>query len=339
MSLKEAAEATNTLAINHLLNPSQYPSGVQGVLTLEGENEFTENVADNARGAIDLVSGTLAFGDAETFFRRNSAGVVGGALVLGGDVDFGTESPAFMFRANVSGVYASAVAAGVAANGDKATALKEGFGLSDSYDPFDSFVRTGSVANASLTFDYLLQVAGVDSASTISYKIWGVPGEYTTINSTDSIPLDGEGTYTIVYYVDDRTDVELKLTVTVGTDGTILAGKIDTSERQPGFVGFAFVSYDKPVSKWVVAWGDDNSTQEFNGLGYSQNAYKLCEVPGSYKVSLSVTYADGSTCDFGEVGTYSVEETESETGDGGDDSGALLDEAFADEDFLVGLDF
>ena len=315
-------------------------SGAASTLTLDGDNEFNDNAAENAGGAIDLLSGTLVFGDAETIFRRNHADAVGGALVIGGDVDFGSDNPGFMFRANTSDLYAATVAANCAPNDVKAIEYKQNFSLSDSYDEFDSFIRTGSVAGGSLSCDYLRQVANVDSASTVSYKIWGTEGDYTTIDSTGSIALDGDGTYTIVFYVDDRTDVELKLTVTVGTDGTVLARKIDMSDREPlGQVGFAFVSYGKPVSKWVVTWGDDGSSQEYSGLGYSRNAYKICEVPGSYKVSLSVTYADGSTCDFGEVGNYTVEAVES--GDDGEsgDSGALLDAAFADDELLIDLDF
>ena len=310
-------------------------SGATSTLTLEGRNLFQGNTADNAGGAIDLVSGTLAFGDGATEFSTNYAGVVGGALVVAGDVDFGSDNPHFEWSSNTSGAYAATVAVNSSPTGSKAVALREGFGLGDSYDEFDAFVRTGAVVDASLSFEYLLQVAGVDSGSVVNYRIWGAGTDYETIGPNETIPLDGEGTYTIAYYVDDASDVELKLTVTVGTDGnTILARKIDMSERQPGFVGFALVSYGKPVSKWSVTWGDDNSTETVEALGYSQNVYKLCETPGFYKISLSATYADGSTVDFGEIGSYNVEASSDS-----DDSGALLDDAFADEDFLIGLEF
>ena len=75
-------------------------TGARGVLTLEGENVFNGNVADNAGGAIDLVSGALVFGDADTSFTQNRAEVVGGALVIGDDVDFGDAAPSFLFDSN-----------------------------------------------------------------------------------------------------------------------------------------------------------------------------------------------------------------------------------------------
>ena len=211
--------------------------------------------------------------------------------------------------------------------------MKQGFNLSDDYDSFDTFVRTVAVATPSISFDYLRQVAGVDSAETITYTVSEAGSGYTTIDSTGSITFNEEGTYNVYFYVDDKVDVQLKLTVTVSVEGAILARPIDMSERDPaGIVGFVFVSYGKPVSKWVATWGDDGTSQTYETLGYSQNAYKICDVPGTYSLSLSVTYVDGTVADYGEVATYRVKDTS-------DVSGALIDDAFADESLFVDFDF
>ena len=72
--------------------------------------------------------------------------------------------------------------------------------------------------------------------------------------------------------------------------------------EETNLAAFSFKSYgDQAISTWTVGWGD--ATVTYTNYGYVESAFHYYEPSDStnYDITLSVTYADGSTCDYGTV--------------------------------------
>ena len=288
-------------------------------LTLKEEDGegawFEDNFAQNAGGALDIVSGKITFNGSITIIN-NRAGVVGGAIVFVGaanDIEF-ENGPFFEFcdDSNVA-PFAQTIAA--ACDADTATTLKNAFFSDETvdYTSFDTFTRARSITNTnddlSLDFDFFASAAtdAVDSVTVYVNRNNAV----TLRSASQSVTLSGllggnwsqvaEGNSIVVnYYFNGASDYVFKMTLLKEENGSMMIQKIDMTDHAPaGTVGFNFRTFDsEPISSWSVSWGDEK-TSTYVGLGFLWNAYNIYDEEGeTYNVTLSVVYADGREEDF-----------------------------------------
>lgn len=323
-------------------------------LTLTGAVEFYENTASNAGGALDFISGSLTFESADMVFNGNSAGVVGGAIVVAND-NIESEGSRYTASNNETGFYAKTIAANCSFKSEAASNIKEAFGLITSEErgtdaeysiprsEFDTFVRYKPAmgVDSQIEFSYLASM--LESEPEYITVYYGSVSIEISPESDSSRPsyftlgnlgITEAGTYPIKFYVNDAAETAFTLNVSLDGDNCMMARMIDLTETLgDGVVGYTFKSYaEVAVSSWTVYWGDEDegeTPEPVNELGYYLNQYHWYDAPGTYQISLKVTYADSVEHTFESIATYVYRSTNSD---------ALLDEVFLTGDFFADED-
>ncbi|MBR4751270.1 MAG: hypothetical protein IK077_05885, partial [Thermoguttaceae bacterium] len=341
-------------------------SEIISTLNLVGST-FENNHAQNAGGAADFLSGSVVF-EGFNGFCANVADVVGGALVVVGDIEFDGATFAFE-KENESNTNYAPFGSTVAATSD-ADSLKESFfGTVDlsaltngePYNLFDTFIRARTITDEldtlALNFDFF---AGTTAESVTSVTVLRVDnGESITV--VKGIPTEGQvnsvtlgelgvtesawnsgDSIDVHYYVNGNADYKFKLTLTRAINGSMMVQRIDMDgHAAAGSVGFIFRTFGyEPVSSWVIDWDEKDEDgiafkSEYTGLGYLWNAYHIYKDEGvKHSLTLTVKYANETT----DVFTLTCVSPKKET-----DSGAVLDEEnwfgefFADKDWIEDL--
>lgn len=326
-----------------------------------GENTFRANSADNAGGAVDFISGSMSFGSADTAadmkFVTNSAKVVGGAFVVGGESPTNENNSTVTLTGNTSGFYGRTIAANCQFRSNAASDIKEAFGLitaeqrgteaeySIPRTVFDTFARYKNVSTADMTLDYsFFAERSNDEPGTIVVVYDGKSVELSpggSVSLSDDFNITAEGVYELNYYVKEASDTLFGMWITVENSKCLIARPLDLNDigLSEGVVGYSFRYYEStPISEWTVNWGDGSDSETTKELSYYLNTYHWYDNPGVYEISLSVKYANGSTYDFGKVAQYEFKagETTSEASSALSESEVFLtDELFSDEDSVL----
>ena len=326
-----------------------------------GENTFRANSADNAGGAVDFISGSMSFGSADMAadmkFVTNSAKVVGGAFVVGGESPTNENNSTVTLTGNTSGFYGRTIAANCQFRSNAASDIKEAFGLitaeqrgteaeySIPRTVFDTFARYKNVSTADMTLDYsFFAERSNDEPGTIVVVYDGKSVELSpggSVSLSDDFNITAEGVYELNYYVKEASDTLFGMWITVENSRCLIARPLDLNDigLSEGVVGYSFRYYESiPISEWTVNWGDGSDSETTKELSYYLNTYHWYDNPGVYEISLSVKYANGSTYDFGKVAQYEFKagETTSEASSALSESEVFLtDELFSDEDSVL----
>lgn len=305
-----------------------------GILQLS-QLTFDSNTASNAGGAIDCVSGAFAYQIAgEEKFVNNSAGNIGGAIVLGTD-GLVQIIPSFFGSFTFTGNTAKFAATVASTTTDwNIRNLATGFGFdyaSLSTDQFEVFTRYSSnIPSRVITYDYIEELAGIQRVegvpvyATVSYGSNSVelrPGDEVGF---DELGVPSEGTSKIRFTFSDAPDVNYTLVVIAG--GDTCASLRSVSLIGSSATAFSFTSYGKSFNSWSVDWREEGQSPEtFTGLTTTCTPVHMYnDGLTEHTVEISVSYTDGTT------GTYEY----TLRGPGGSDA---LDNAFLDEELLNDL--
>lgn len=276
-------------------------TGQTSSVKFSGAVAFTENVAENTAGAIDLVSGELRFGAGSVAFTENTAEILGGAVVLVGSVEFAegedmASATAFEFTENASNRYASAVAVMTKPSAAETDALRDAFGLDEFSDAIEPFVRyrTTDIAYAVLSFEYLVDAIGANAEKIVA-NVSGMetgttlrPGELTTLRE---LGIGEVGEYEVLCYANNDLNYVFSFHFTVTEFPSLLVRKEPSYD--PNVAGISVSSYAlDPVASWTVDWGDGES-ETFESLGFAQTAFHFYAEPGEYAATLEIVLANG----------------------------------------------
>ncbi|MBR4752570.1 MAG: fibronectin type III domain-containing protein [Thermoguttaceae bacterium] len=242
-----------------------FASGSGKSVTITGATTFDGNQAANAGGAIDYISGSLAFNGGQTTFKNNVARAVGGAVVAAGKVDFtgGVSSDSFAFSGNkaatiavdtVNGAFHVAGETGQTAAGfyapnvaitcdvrdeDIRTIATSFFTEDDAYvdaaegkfnrENVDTFIRYKATSANTLKFADLKD--SFDVAPRIIYVTVERDGELVTsepIALTSSGSVNLEDGYNVVRYSADKTfETFFRMNVMADGSTSLSVSKID----------------------------------------------------------------------------------------------------------------
>ncbi|MBQ1337132.1 MAG: PKD domain-containing protein, partial [Thermoguttaceae bacterium] len=248
-----------------------------------------------------LVSGELCFSAGNVAFVENTAEILGGAVVLGGDVEFAADENSaaaaeFEFTENVSNRYAPAVAVMTKPSAAEADALRAAFGLDGYSDALETFARyrTADIAYADLSFEYLADAIGA-SAEKIVANVSGTetgatlrPGDRATLRE---LGIGEVGEYEILCHANNDSKFVFAFHYAVTEFPSLTVWKEPSFD--PNVAGISVRSYAlDPIASWTVDWGDGES-ETFDALGFAQTAFHFYAEPGEYAATLEVVLANG----------------------------------------------
>lgn len=306
-----------------------------------GTLQFTDNVAANAGGAIDNVSGGFYFTEmCSAEFVTNRAGILGGAIVFAAPFDettmsaYSLDSFACAFDGNTAGSYSPTIAVASNFSEEDAQKLNNFFVNHQAYSPWpllsaetvksslvETFVRYKHMGGL-LRFEDLI-VDLPSETTTIEVQVKGSK-EWTALNVGETIELSkigvqANGKMTRINYRAAQTpDVVFAVNVVKVADeadnnATLFAGQTRLTDRdyQLGAVQYSFKMdglSQNAVSRWRINWGDGSETETVDHFGFALNPWHMYARSGKYDVSLSVTTIDGRNIDFGKVGTIAYQD-------------------------------
>lgn len=318
----------------------------EAALSVAGSNEFAYNTASNAGGAIDVVSGSVCFGDSNVdegaSFVNNSANNIGGAIVLGVP-EMTTRLPEgaspkdfFCFDENAAD-YGAAVAVNIKPTDARGIVEAFGFDYSDlSNDEFAAFMKIASdIKDGVLSFEYLLNLTN-QSVETNSIVI--------SCGERSCTLRPGESATFAELGVDTKTDGAYKVKVDYGNGltctlmlgtakehclamrKTLLMGKSDAP-------CFSFTLYGAAANSWTIDWGDNTTPTSFDKLASTFTASHLYKEAGKYTVVVSAAIdEEEKPLEFSFI--YDAKEPNPNDETGGEYADALLDEVWRSEELF-----